>query len=77
MWDGNLRAHRKFFEGVAVHLNPGGRVYVNQSNFGAVAEMKKLARNAGFSVKFIATKKYLEGNPLYPCEFYAFELKVN
>ncbi|MBI3588333.1 tRNA (adenine(22)-N(1))-methyltransferase TrmK [Candidatus Micrarchaeota archaeon] len=76
MWDGNLRAHRKFFEGVALRLNPGGRIYVNQSNFGAVAEMKKLARKAGFSFKLFATKRYPKGNPLYPCEFYAFELKV-
>lgn len=75
MWDDGLRTHEKFFKGAGSHLNEKGRIYLNQSNFGAVDEMKSMAEQEGFTVKLVAKRTYEEGEKLYPCEFYAFELK--
>lgn len=73
MWDTNLQAHRKFFKGVNNFLRPGGRIYLSQANFGAVKEMKSLARKAGFGVR-LAGQERKEGTSLV---FYAFELARN
>jgi len=70
MWDTNLETQVAFFEGALKHLNPGGRIYLSQANFGAVDEMKRMAEESGFDVKLIGQKIM----PSDPREFYAFEL---
>jgi release factor glutamine methyltransferase len=71
MWDTNLNTHKDFFKGVKKHLNPGGRIYLSQANFGAVDEMKVIAEEEGFVVRLIGQNKMPEDSR----EFYAFELK--
>jgi len=71
IWDTNLYTNRKFFSHVRDFLAPGGRVYITQANFGAVEEISKLARNAGFSKKLIGQITVSD----IGSTFYAFELK--
>jgi len=75
MWDEGLKVHHAFFEGLDCHLAPEGRAYLCQANFGAVNEMKKLARESGFSIRRLATKKYPAKHELAGYEFYAYEIK--
>ncbi|MYN04042.1 methyltransferase [Pseudoduganella sp. DS3] len=53
-WDTDFRTNRRFFEEVAQYLKPGGRIYFAHSNFGAVDEVRRLAKQAGFSIRMIA-----------------------
>lgn len=71
MFDSELMAHRKLFDGLDRHLANRGRVYLAHANFGAIDDMKRLARENGFSCEKIGTRKVL--NPLRV--FYAFELR--
>jgi len=73
-WDTGFQTHKKFFATVNQHLKPKGRIYLAQSIFGAVDEMKKMARLAGFNVKLVGTKKIPSE---IPRTFYAFELTRN
>ncbi|MDD4989785.1 MAG: tRNA (adenine(22)-N(1))-methyltransferase TrmK [Candidatus Pacebacteria bacterium] len=70
-WDTNLHCHKAFFEGIRKHLKPGGRVYLAQANFGALDEMKEMARKEGFKVKLIGQRNMPNNDPRI---FYAFEL---
>ncbi len=70
-WDTNLHCHKALFEGVKRHLKPGGRVYLAQANFGALDEMKEMARKEGFKVKLIGQRAMPNNDPRV---FYAFEL---
>lgn len=71
MWDGELAANKKFFETVKNYLKPGGRLYLSQSNFGAVDEVLALAANKGFVAQLIGKKEMPAGDPRV---FYAFKL---
>ena len=55
-WDTDFKTNTQFFKEVGNHLNPGGRIYFVQSNFGETKEMKRLAKEAGFSVKALGTE---------------------
>jgi len=70
-WDTDLQTHKKFFADVNEHLKPNGRIYLAQSIYGAVDEMKKMAQSAGFQVNLIGKK---EISSEIPRTFYAFEL---
>jgi len=70
-WDTDFKAHKKLFKQIKKHLNENGRLYTTQSNYGALSETKKLAREAGFKVKLIG-KMVGSKKPLKI--FYAYEL---
>ncbi|WP_028102623.1 methyltransferase [Pseudoduganella violaceinigra] len=53
-WDTDFRTNTLFFEQVGRHLKPGGRIYFAHSNFGAVKEVRRLAKEAGFSIRMMA-----------------------
>ena len=53
-WDTEFRTNTRFFEGVGRHLNPGGRIYFVQSNFGEIEAMTGLAQAAGLQVAELA-----------------------
>lgn len=72
MWDTDLQAHKKFFSGINNCLNPEGRIYLLQSNFGAVDEMRKMADDSGFSASLIGEEAV---GGIDPRVFYAFELR--
>lgn len=52
-WDTDFRTNTRFFEEVGRYLKPDGRIYFAQSNFGAIPEIRQLARAAGLSVRAI------------------------
>lgn len=53
-WDTDFRTNTLFFEQAARHLKPGGRIYFAHSNFGAVEEVRRLAKQNGFSIRMMA-----------------------
>ena len=55
-WDTNLEVQKKFFNNVHKYLKPNGRIYITQSNYGAVEEMKQLANASGFDIRLIGQK---------------------
>lgn len=71
MWDTNLEVQKKFFNNVRKYLKPNGRIYITQSNYGAVSEMKQLAASSGFTINLIGEKKMPNNDPRV---FYAFSL---
>lgn len=73
-WDKRFLLHRMFFSDVGKYLKPKGRIYFAQANFGAINEMKQLAKFAGFKARLIGQKSMLDSNPRDPRVFYAFEL---
>jgi release factor glutamine methyltransferase len=52
-WDTDFQTNTRFFAEVGEHLNPNGRIYFIHSNFGETERVKKLAKEAGLSVKAI------------------------
>jgi release factor glutamine methyltransferase len=72
VWDTNFYTNKKFFADADKYLKSGGRIYLAQANFGALDEMKKLAKNAGFSIKLLGKKRMPKGDPRI---FYALELR--
>ena len=70
MWDTRLREHLKFFNDVEKYLALEGKIYMVQSNFGAVDAMKALADKVGFNVKLAAASGCMKDARV----FYAFEL---
>ncbi|SFU99250.1 methyltransferase [Pseudoduganella namucuonensis] len=71
-WDTDFRTNTRFFEEVARHLKPGGRIYFSQSNFGAIPEVKRLAKAAGFSIRKLADDSNSKDENK---TFYAFVLR--
>ena len=55
-WDTNLEVQKKFFNNIHKYLKPKGRVYITQSNYGAVEEMKQTAKALGFAIRLIGQK---------------------
>ncbi|NVE01594.1 methyltransferase [Massilia sp. BJB1822] len=68
-WDTDFQTNTQFFRQVGKYLKPGGRIYFAHSNFGAVDEVKKLAQEAGFSVRLMATAS---ADKAETKQFYAF-----
>jgi release factor glutamine methyltransferase len=54
-WDTGFETNTRFFKEVGRYLKPGGRIYFSHSNFGAVDEVRRLAREAGFRVRLLAS----------------------
>ncbi len=52
-WDTDLKTNKQFFKRVGKYLKPNGRIYFAQANFGAVKEIKMLAKAAGFSISLV------------------------
>jgi release factor glutamine methyltransferase len=71
-WDEELYVHKEFFAHAQDHLKPKGRVYIAGANFGAVKEMKEMAKAAGYSIRQIG--RYQKPNT--QLIFYAFELHL-
>jgi len=71
-WDPGFRTYKRFFLDVSKYLNPDGRIYLAQANYGDIATPKRLAKAAGFTVKLIGKKTMPDGDPRV---FYVFELK--
>jgi release factor glutamine methyltransferase len=71
-WDTNLKTNEEFFKNVRKHLAPKGRIYFAQSDFGAMQEVKVLAKAARFSIKIIGRQSAGKKDPK---TFYAFVLR--
>ena len=71
-WDTNLETNKRFFKEVRKYLKPSGRIYFAQSNFGAVEEIKALAKAAKFSFRVINNQSISKNNRE---TFYVFILK--
>jgi release factor glutamine methyltransferase len=54
-WDTGFQTNTAFFQQVGKYLKPGGRLYFAHSNFGDVDEVRRLAKEAGFRVRLLAT----------------------
>jgi release factor glutamine methyltransferase len=70
IWDTDLRANRDFFHGVNDFLAPNGRIYMAQTNFGAINEVMQMAEAAHLSVTQIGEQSV----PSEDSIFYAFEM---
>lgn len=71
-WDTDFRTNTRFFEQAAAHLKPGGRIYFAHSNFGAMDEVRRLAKANGFSVRAMASKA---ADAAETKKFYAFLIR--
>ncbi|MFZ6742480.1 methyltransferase [Undibacterium sp. JH2W] len=71
-WDTDFKTNTQFFADVGKHLKPGGRIYFAQSNFGAIDEIKALAKAAGFSVRTLASAA---ADKAETKKFYAFVMR--
>jgi release factor glutamine methyltransferase len=71
-WDTDFKTNTQFFLQVGEYLKPGGRIYFSQANFGAIPAIKKLAREAGFSVRAIGSKA---ADKAETKKFFAFVIK--
>ncbi|GJI96860.1 release factor glutamine methyltransferase [Duganella caerulea] len=69
-WDTDFHTNTRFFEQVGKYLKPDGRIYFAHSNFGAVKEVRKLAKENGYSMRLMASVRADETK-----EFYAFLIK--
>lgn len=71
-WDTDFQTNTRFFEDVGRCLKPGGRIYFAHANFGAIGEIRRLARAAGFSLREVGT---VSADQAQTKTFYAFILK--
>lgn len=71
-WDTDFKTNTQFFKEVGNYLKPDGRIYFAQSNFGAVKEIKALARQAGFSIRAMGSAATDKSESK---KFYAFVMK--
>jgi release factor glutamine methyltransferase len=54
-WDTGFETNTRFFQEVGNYLKPGGRLYFAHSNFGDVDEVRRLAKEAGFRIRLLAS----------------------
>ncbi|ELX11791.1 methyltransferase [Janthinobacterium sp. HH01] len=66
-WDTDFRTNTQFFQQVGKYLKPDGRIYFAHSNFGAVKEVRRLAKENGYSMRLLARASADETK-----EFYGF-----
>ena len=71
-WDTDFRTNTRFFEEAARYLKPGGRIYFAHSNFGAVEEVRRLAKQHGFSIRLMASSA---AGRAQERQFFAFLIK--
>lgn len=72
-WDTDFQTNTRFFQEAAQHLKPGGRIYFAQASFGAVEEVRKLAKAAGFKVRALASSSTGKTGDK---QFFAFVMKL-
>jgi release factor glutamine methyltransferase len=72
-WDTAFQAHKTFFGAAHEHLQSGGRIYMVMANYPEVAEMVKLAEQAGFEITVAGEKTMSNGDPR---TYYAFVLTL-
>ena len=70
-WDTGFQAHKMFFGAARKHLQSGGRIYMVMANYPELADMVKLAEEAGFEVTVAGERTMSNGDPR---TFYAFLL---
>jgi release factor glutamine methyltransferase len=70
IWDEDNYVQDRFIEGFDSRLNPGGRIYMTQANFGAIRQMLEKSWNAGLSYRIIGKKEVDPG-----LVFYAFAMR--
>ncbi|HEY1149435.1 MAG TPA: methyltransferase [Pseudoduganella sp.] len=71
-WDTDFRTNTEFFAQVRRHLKPGGRIYFAHSNFGDPDAVRRLAKEAGFSIRLMARSTAAKAEAK---QFYAFLIK--
>ena len=71
-WDTDFRTNTTFFAQVRRHLKPGGRIYFAHSNFGDPDAVRRLAKEAGFSIRLMARSTAAKAEAR---QFYAFLIK--
>lgn len=71
-WDTDFQTNTRFFADVGKHLKPDGRLYFAHSNFGDVDAVKRLAKEAGFRVRLLASSVPGEAEER---QFHAFLMK--
>jgi len=71
-WDTDFRTNTEFFAQVRRHLKPGGRIYFAHSNFGDPGAVRRLAKQAGFSIRLMARSTAAKAEAK---QFYAFLIK--
>ena len=71
-WDTDFRTNTAFFAQVRRHLKPGGRIYFAHSNFGDPDAVRRLAKEAGFSIRLMARSTAAKAEAR---QFYAFLIK--
>jgi release factor glutamine methyltransferase len=71
-WDTDFATNTQFFQQVGKHLKPDGRIYFAHANFGAVDEVRKLARENGYSVRLMAS---VSADKAETKTFYAFLIR--
>lgn len=71
-WDTDFQTNTRFFREVGRHLKQGGRIYFAHASFGAVEEVRKLAKAAGFTVRAMASLSIGKNEPK---QFFAFVMR--
>lgn len=71
-WDTDFRTNTEFFAQVRRYLKPGGRIYFAHSNFGDPEAVRRLAKEAGFSIRLMARSAAAKAEVK---QFYAFLIK--
>ncbi|OFA05847.1 methyltransferase [Duganella sp. HH101] len=66
-WDTDFRTNTQFFQQAGKYLKRDGRIYFAHSNFGAVKEVRRLAKENGYSMRLLARASADETK-----EFYGF-----
>ncbi|PRC92510.1 methyltransferase [Solimicrobium silvestre] len=74
-WDTDFKTNTGFFTEVGKYLKPNGRIYFSQANFGAIKEIKALAKAAGFSVHSLGSTVAKEVDKAGYAEFTVFLIK--
>lgn len=54
-WDTDFATNTQFFEQAGKHLKPDGLIYFAHASFGAVDEVRRLAKANGYSVRLMAS----------------------
>ncbi len=70
-WDTGFATNRRFFSDLRDYLNPCGRVYIAQGNYGALSKIESLVDQNGFTSRLMAERPYSKDDSLH---FYAFEI---
>jgi release factor glutamine methyltransferase len=62
-WDTGYQAHKTFFAGAQSHLQSGGKIFMVTANYPEVADLVKLAEQAGLEVALAGEQAMPDGDP--------------